>query len=63
MNILFPKCSETVERILKETRNRPDIEVQRALIDAFPFHKSNIVAWRVYGKEIKRQSGRVMFGL
>lgn len=52
---------KTVQRVLIEQRNRPDIEVQKALIDAFPYHRSNVVAWKTYGKEIFRQSKRKMF--
>lgn len=60
-NLFYDKCMKTVQRVLIEQRNRPDIEVQKALIDAFPYHRSNVVAWKTYGKEIFRQSKRKMF--
>lgn len=60
-NLFEAKCLETVQRVLFETRNKPDIEVQQALIKAFPFSRANLPAWKVYGKEIYRQSKRKMF--
>ena len=55
------KCLETVQDVLKSTRNLPDIDVQRELIKKFPYHASNIVAWKAYKGEIFRQSNRRMF--
>lgn len=56
------KCKETVERVLKETRNLPDLQIQQALNKNFPFHRNNLSAWREYAKQIKELSGRAMYG-
>ena len=53
---------ETVERVVKETRNMPDIDVQRALNKAAPFHPGQIALWKKYGEEIYRQTKRKMYG-
>lgn len=57
----FNKCNSAISKVLAETRNLSDIEVQRALLVAFPFHKSNVVAYREYGKEITRLTGRTLW--
>lgn len=62
MSLYTDKAKETVAQVLKDTRNRPDIEIQKELTAAFPFHRNNLAAWKVYAAEIKKQSGRVMYG-
>jgi len=54
---------ETITKILNDTRNKPDIEVQRALTAAFPGNVKDADQWREYGREIFKQSGRKMYGI
>lgn len=60
MSQYFELCNEIVQRVLLDTKNQPEADIQRALIKAFPYHVSNLLAWNEYHKEITRQSGRIM---
>lgn len=51
-----------VREVLADTKNKPELEVQRRLINQAPFHRGQIALWYEYGREIFKQSGRKMFG-
>lgn len=54
--------NEVVQQVADATRNKPDIEIQQALIKAAPFHPNNLPGWRTYGEAIYKLTGRQMFG-
>jgi len=57
------KIQQAVTRIVSETRNMPDTDIQKELIKQAPFHRGQIALWHQYGQEIFKQTGRKMFGL
>jgi len=56
------KIKQVIADVVKSTRNLPDIDVQRALTKAAPFHRGHVAMWKKYGLEIFKQTGRKMYG-
>lgn len=47
------KSIQVIEEVLKQhppVTMYDNIDVQKALIKAFPFSRGNLVAWKTYGK-------------
>lgn len=57
-----PFLLSAAKKAITETKGKPDIETQTALIKAFPYHPNAIDAWKEYGQIIFDLSGRSMFG-
>ena len=57
------KSREVVQALVPALRNKPDLECQRTIIKSFPFHHSNIVAWRAYFLAVYEITGRLMGGI
>lgn len=58
------KSIEVIEAVIK--RNNPitmydNIDVQKDLIQSFPFNRGNLIAWKTYGREIHRMTKMLMF--
>lgn len=58
------KSIDVITEVLKQhppVTKYDNIDVQKALIKAFPFSRGNLIAWKTYGREIHRMTKMLMY--